>query len=349
VKRPKSVTIKEVAQLAGVAQVTAARTLGGYGHVSAENRRRVLAAAEQLGYYADGVARSMVTRTTHTLGLVISDIQNHFFAKIARAVADVARQRGYALVLANTDEDFDREQEATRVLAEKRVDGLIVVPASGAYPSHLDVLIRRHVPIVLLDRSVPDLGVDAIVVDNAAAAYRAIRQLTDLGHRRVGMITASRTLMTSAARVAGYRTALAEVGVHETSPWLRVAQHGQASAEAEARELLALSEGQRPTAIFATDSILTASAYRAIQMSGFAIPTTMSLIGFDDADWMSMVRPAITVVEQPVRELGERAAERLIGRIEGDDSPPQTVCLNTALIVRGSCAPPASEHTAMEP
>jgi LacI family transcriptional regulator, galactose operon repressor len=341
-KRRNSVTIKDVARLAGVAQVTAARTLGGYGLVSAKSRQRVLAAAEQLGYYADAVARSMVTRTTQTLGLVVSDIQNIFFAGLARAVADVARQRGYALVLANTDEDLDREREAVRVLAEKRVDGLIVVPASGTYPSHLDVLTRHHVPIVLLDRSLPELDVDTIMVDNATAAYNAIQHLSNLGHRRVGMITASTTIATCAARIAGYRKALAEVGVHDTMQWLRVVEDNQVSAEAETGKFLALPEGRRPTAIFATDSILTASAFRAIQATGLTIPTDVSLIGFDDVDWMSMVRPAVTVVEQPVRELGKRAAERLIGRIEGDESPAQMVCLEAELILRGSTAVPAS-------
>lgn len=130
-KRRDSVTIKEVAQRVSVAQATAARALGCFGRVDPVTRQRVLAAAEELGYHANALARSMVTRTTHTLGLVVADIENVFFARVARAVTDVARQRAYAVLLLNTDEDLTREREAVRVLSEKRVDGLIVVPSSS--------------------------------------------------------------------------------------------------------------------------------------------------------------------------------------------------------------------------
>jgi LacI family transcriptional regulator len=285
-----------------------------------------------------------VTRTTHSLGLVVSDIQNRFFARLARAVADVARQRGYSLILANSDEDLGYEREAVRVLAEKRVDGLIVVPASNTPSSHLQVLMKHRVPIVLLDRSLADLAVDTIMVDNEAAGYRAVRHLTDLGHRRIGMITASTTIATTIARVAGYRKALTDVGVCDSARWLRVAQDNQVSVEAETAALLALPGAGRPTAIFTTDSILTASVFRAMRAAALRIPTDISLVGFDDVDWMSLVSPAVTVVEQPVYELGKRAAERLIRRIEGDDSPVEMICLETELLIRDSCAPPTPDQ-----
>jgi LacI family transcriptional regulator len=340
--RRRPATIKDVARLAGVAQVTAARALGGYGAVSTASRDRVLVAAKKLGYYTNALARSMVTRTTRTIGLVVSDIENFFFARLARAVADVARQRGYALVLANTDEDLDREREAVRALAEMRADGLIVVPASNTQGNHLHALLKHHVPIVLLDRSVAGLEADTVMVENTAAAYRAICHLTALGHRRIAVVTRSTTLATSAARIAGYCQALAEAGVHETNHWVRVAADNQASAEAEATALLSTLADERPTAIFTTDSLLAASVFRAIQSSGLTIPADVSLIGFDDADWMSMVRPAVTTVNQPVYELGTRAAERLVARIEGDSRAPQQICLETELILRDSCARPSS-------
>jgi LacI family transcriptional regulator len=344
-KQNASITIRDVAQRAGVSQATAARALGSYGRINAQTRDRVLAAAEALDYHTNALARSMVTGTTHTLGVVLADIENLFFARVARAVADVARQHGYTLLLANSDEDLEREQEAVRVLAQKRVDGLIVVPASSMEGAHLAPLLERHIPVVLLDRSIGGLETDTIMVDNFAAAHRAIQHLTALGHRRIGLVTASTTIATSAARIAGYRQALADIGITTPNQWIRVTEDSVASAQVEIAELLALPDADRPTAIFATDSILTAGAFRAMQAAGFTVPDDISLIGFDDVDWMSMVRPPVTVVNQPVYELGKRAAERLMARIEGDDSPPQQVWLETELIVRHSCTPPPIHPT----
>jgi len=340
VKHTTSITIKDVARRAGVGQATAARALGPYGRVSARTRERVLTAADALGYHPNGLARSMVIGTTNTLGLVLADIENLFFARVARAIADVARRQGYTLLLANSDEDLALEQEAVRVLVEKRVDGLIVVPASSTDGSHLTPLIAQHRPLVLIDRSIEGIEADTIMVDNLAAAQDAVGRLTALGHRRIGMITSSTTLATTAARIAGYRLALSEAGVATPDHWFRVADDTAASAQAATAALLALPEPERPTALFATDSILTAGAFAAMQAAGLAIPDEISLIGFDDVEWMSMVRPTVTVVNQPVYELGKRAAERLIARISGDDSLPRRIWLETELIIRQSCASP---------
>ncbi len=338
-KRNGSITIKDVAERAGVSQATAARALGAYGRIGAETRERVLAAAEALGYHANALARSMVTGTTHTLGLVLADIENLFFARLARAVADVTHPRGYALLLVNSDEDLANEQEAVRVLAEKRVDGLIVVPASSTDGAHLRALADHGVPVVLMDRSVRGLDADTIMVDNFAAAHRAIGYLTGLGHRQIALITASGTIASTTARIAGYRQALADAGVVVPDRWVRIAEYSRASARDATVSLLTAPGPDRPTAIFATDSILTAGALQAIQAVGLAVPRDVSLIGFDDVDWMTMVRPAVTVVDQPVYELGKRAAEQLMARIEGDIGPARHVLLDTDLIVRDSCAP----------
>lgn len=339
------ITVKEVAARAGVGPATAARALGAYGRVSDTTRARVLAAAAELGYQPHALARSMVTRVTHTMGLVVADIENLFFARIARAVTDVARQHGYAVLLLNTDEDLECERAAVQVLAENRVDGLIVVPSSGTEAEHLLPLAQRHTPVVLLDRSLAGVELDTVMIDNVVAARRAVAYLTGLGHRRVGLLTASATLATSTARQAGYRQALFEAGVAVHDSWVRITDGTRPSARRETAVLLSLPPACRPTALVATDSLLAADALHTIQERGLAIPDDVSLIGFDDADWMSLVRPAITVVDQPVYELGKRAAERLMARIAGDDGPPQQIHLETTLLVRGSCAvPPNLDH-----
>lgn len=180
------------------------------------------------------------------------------------------------------------------------------------------------------------------MVDNVGAARRAVCHLTRRGHRRIAMVTASATLATSVARLAGYREALADVGVTAPDRWVRIADGSPPSTRAAGGNLLALPESDRPTAIFATDSLLTAGIFRAVQDVGLVIPDDVSVLGFDDVDWMTMVRPAVTVVDQPMYELGRQAAERLMARIEDavDDSSPRQVQLDTHLILRGSCAVP---------
>jgi LacI family transcriptional regulator len=161
------------------------------------------------------------------------------------------------------------------------------------------------------------------------------------------MITASTTLATDAARIAGYRQALAVARITPLDEWVSVVEYTQEAAQSAAMAMLAIPQSMRPTGIFATDSFMSAWAFRGIQAAGLSVPQDVSLIGFDDVDWMSMVRPQISVVDQPVYELGKRAAERLIARIEGDTSPPQHVWLQTTLLLRGSCAPPRSWATAV--
>jgi LacI family transcriptional regulator len=340
VKRGEVVSIREVARQAGVSQATAARALGGYGRTSAATSARVLAAAAQLGYRPNELARSMVTKTTHTIGLVLADIQNPFFARIARAVADVARQRGYALLLANTDNDLIQEREAVRVLAAKQVDGLIVVPSSHTDGAHLAALAPHGIPIVLLDRLVDGLVADTVMVDNDTAAFDAIAHLTALGHRRIALITGSETLASTAARIAGYRRALAAAGIPATEALVQIVPYTRAASAALTVELLNRPLAERPTAIFATDSLLTAGILEAIHAAGCAVPADLSLISFDDTEWATIVQPPLTVVEQPIGELGRLAAERLLARIGGDESPPQRHRLAATLLLRQSCAPP---------
>ncbi len=342
VRRHVSVTLKDVARHANVGQATAARALGSYGRINPATRDRVLAAADELGYRTNALARSMVTRSTRTLGLVVSDIENFFFARIARAVTDVARAQGYDVLLLNTDENVEREIEAVRVLFEKRVDGIIVVPCSSTESGHLVPLLERHIPIVLLDRPIAGVAADTVLVNNFAASWRAVNYLTTLGHRRIGLLTGGVTTTTGAERLAGYRQALADVGVTDVDRWIRISDGSRSNAQSRTAQLLDLPAAIRPTAVFATDSIITAGTLFAIQARDLEMPAEISLVGFDDVDWMSMVRPRITVVEQPVYTLGKQAAERLISRLtaEEDEIQPRHYSLETDLIVRDSCAPP---------
>ena len=204
------VTIKDVAQKARVSPATVSRVVGNYGYVAEKTRRKVLAAIRELNYRPDTIARSLVTKSTRTIGLVLTDITNPFFAQLARGIEDVTWNNGYTLILANTDEDIERERAIIFALIEKRVDAFIVVPASSKQAPHLEELTRHGIPLVLLDRSVNGLNVDTIMVDNEMGAYQAVSHLIKNGHKRIGIVYDNDEITTSIERLNGYRHALEE-------------------------------------------------------------------------------------------------------------------------------------------
>jgi LacI family transcriptional regulator len=340
-------TIPDVARRAGVSPATAARALGGYGAVSESAREAVLVAAEELGYRRNDLARAMITGRTNTVGLVIADIENPFFARAARGVSDAARAAGYEVVLTNTDEDPDVERSSVRVLLSRRVDGLIVAPTSPD-ADHLAAAAEGGCPVVLLDRRVKDFGADTVLVDNVAAARGVVERLLAAGHSRVAMVTGGSrpaerqtqkmSVSTGDDRVDGYIAALADAGMAQPETYLRTGAHSPELAHALMNELIALPD--RPTAVFASDSRVALGVLKAIREAGLEVPRQISLVGFDDADWTSVVNPPISVVAQPTYELGRRAAEMLIARLSGDESPPRVDVMATDFLARRSVAPP---------
>jgi LacI family transcriptional regulator len=349
-------TIPDVARVAGVSPATAARALGGYGSVSPAARDKVVAAAAELGYRPNGLARSMITGSTKTLGVVLADIENPFFHRALRGIADAASARGFEVILTNTDEDLVKEHSAVAMLAQRRVDGLIVCPTDAADRSHLSTLIAAGTPVVLLDRRISGLAADTVGIDNRAAARAATAYLIDAGHTRIGILTGASldvaarlsrpdlkgveriAATTSGARAAGYRDALLEAGI-APDPALVIANgFHREDAVAGTKQLMAAAKP--PTAILAFDSILSLGALQAFRQLGLDCPTDVSLMGFDDAEWAEVVSPPLTVIAQPVYEIGVRAAELLFARIEGQTRRPVHDRMPTSIIERESVARP---------
>jgi LacI family transcriptional regulator len=347
-------TIHDVAAAAGVSRATAARALGGYGPVSETARARVAAAADRLGYRPNRLARSMITGTTHTLGVVIADIQLAFFAQAVRGISDAARAGEFEVILANTDEDCAKERTAIDVLIDKRVDGLIVAPADVRESDHLLAAQRRGIPVVLIDRGAPGVRCDVVLVDNQRAARNAVSHLVRLGHRQIAIVTEESSAlpaeeitrarlqpaghMTSVLRQAGWAAALRDAGLPVTDSLIRRARYDREAARATTAA--ALAGPSRPTAILATDETMTLGALEAILDAGLDIPGDVSLVGFDDSPWTTVVRPPLTVIAQPVYDLGAAAARRLLSRVAGDDGPPGSIFLETSFILRGSTGRP---------
>jgi LacI family transcriptional regulator len=328
-----SPTVADVAEKAGVSFATAARALGGYGHVSAKARTAVDAAAAELGYRRNDVARALASGSTRAVGLVVGDVENPFFATVSRGVADALEPAGYTLLLANSDEDPAREARAIEAL-RTQVDGLLVAPAasSGAERTR-----DPGKPLVLLDRTVQGMTVDSVTVENAAGATRAVEHLVERGHRRIGIVTSGAGSSSTAQRIRGYRAALKAAGLEADERWVALNPEFTAGgAYTAALTMLSAGKRVRPTAVFTTDNFMTHGLWLAARELRLRIPQDLAVAAFDDIDWLTLVDPPVTAVVQPVMELGREAGRLLLRRLAEPDAPVRRIRLATDLVIRAS-------------
>jgi LacI family transcriptional regulator len=350
-------TISEVAAAAGVGRSTAARTLGGYGYVSPELRERVLAAAERLGYRANALARSMSTGVSQTIGVIVADIANPFFGGVVRGISDASRERGFETLVLSTHEDLAEEVAATEVLIDKRVDGIIVASAAldAASAGHIQQARDRGIPVVLVDRAVTGLALDAVVIDNRDSAREAVARLIAAGHRRIGFVwgppveerprrrrdlieVAAHNLWTDGERLQGYLDALDDAGMLFDPDLVMVGRKTEENAQQDVARMLALDDP--PTALFCTENDAVTGSLRALHAAGLGVASDVSLIGFDDSSWAAVMQPPLTMIEQPTLDLGARAAEVLFAAIDGASDAPAVHTLHTRFVERSSVAPP---------
>ncbi|CUX70491.1 MULTISPECIES: LacI family DNA-binding transcriptional regulator [Agrobacterium] len=344
-----SVTVADVARRAGVSKATAARVLGGYGTVSDRVREAVTAAASSLDYRPNELARSMTTGRSGTIGVVVGDIENPFFSLAVRGITDIARQAGFTVILINSGEDIFVEKAAIRTLLARRVDGLIVSPANENDVEHLHEAIRSGLPLALLDRGSDTLDVDTVLADDRHAAENVTSRLIALGHRRIAYLTAcdtpdhcfhtSKDISTGSVRrrIEGYLDVCRRAGLVGVEDWVKV---GAVTPERTHRIVVEmLQSANPPTAIIASDSIIGLEVFKAHRDLGVNIPGDVSLISFHDADWTSVTSPPITVVRQPVYELGATAARLLVERLNGADQATRKVVLKTEVVERASTRP----------
>ncbi len=345
----KAARLIDVARRAEVSRATAARALGGYGLVTEATRERVMAAAAELNYRVNELARSMRSGRSLTIGVVVADISNSFFTSAIRAIIETASGAGYQILVLNTDDDIEKERNAVRVLIEKRVDGLIVVPASQNEIEHLIVQSEPEVPVVLLDRRVDSDEIDFVTTDDRAAAGEAIRHFAAAGHVRIGLLVATASVEkysptmpdhvvgTVRDRVEGAMAAFAELGLAASPQWTRFCHSSVEIAHEAMIEILTRPEP--PTAILATNEEMALGALGAAQELGFEIGEDLSIIAFDEAPWTLVFRPPLSVVKRPVAKLGATAVELLLKKIE-DNSYRSSQILNAQLVVRQSVTAP---------
>jgi LacI family transcriptional regulator len=350
------VTVVDVARAAGVSKSTAARVLSETGSASTAARGKVLAAAARLGYRPNALARAMARGRTNTIAAVIPDVSSPFFSAVVRGVSDVARAAGCEVVISNTDNDPDVEDRALDVLTQKRVDGIVIAPVLRPQAHAMLAEVGERLPIVLVDRAQQGEGATSfplVSVDHTQASTLAVRHLLELGHRRIAIVTEAadqvpellsrtaapaRDLRPSSARLLGYLRELQVWGI-SPDPGLVIGTSFDADETAE-RVGRALADGLDTTAMYCTDSTLTLGAYRGLSRLGVALPDRLSFVGFDEQDWTTLVHPAITVVDQPRSQLGERAGRLLLDTIRDPSVPTADTVLPARLIIRNSTARP---------
>lgn len=324
-----SISINDVARVAGVSKSTVSRVLGG-GPVSEAVRGRVEAAIRQTGYHPNLQARRLRARHTGIIGLIVADIRNPFFTALIRAVEEVAYRESLRVTFCNTDEDPEREALYLQLMHEERISGLIFAPTRTTV-GRLDRLTLDY-PTVLVDRAAPGGSIDSVVLDNAAAMAGLVEHLAERGYCRIGGLFGS-TSTTAAERRDGYIAAMRR---HGLEPDYREVEPTAEAAIATVEPWL--TSPSRPDALVASNSLLLMGALKAARSAGLAIPGELALAGFDNERWTELVEPGITVVEQPVEEMGRAAMSLLLERLRMPELPVRRLVMTGRCLVRGSTA-----------
>lgn len=324
-----SISINDVARVAGVSKSTVSRVLGG-GPVSEEVRGRVEVAIRQTGYRPNLQARRLRSRHTGIIGLIVADIRNPFFTALIRAVEEVAYREGLRVTLCNTGEDPEREALYLQLMHEERISGLIFAPTRTTV-GRLERL-TLDFPTVLVDRAAASGSIDSVVLDNPAAMGALVEHLVERGYRRIGGLFGS-TSTTAAERRDGY---LAAMRTHGLEPDYREVEPTAEAAIATVDQWLA--GPSRPDALVTSNSLLLMGALKAARSAGLAIPGELALAGFDNERWTELVEPGITVVEQPVEDMGRAAMSLLLERLRMPELPVRRLVMTGRCVVRGSTA-----------
>jgi LacI family transcriptional regulator len=318
--------------------MTVSRFINNSGYISKATRSRVEKAIAELGYVPNALARGLRFKQTKTIALILTDITNPFFTTLSRGVEDTASERGFNVIFCNTDEDEGKEAEYLNMLQQKKVDGILLVPARCSVDS-ISLLQSRSIPLVVLDRRVPGVHVDLVRGDSEDGAYQLVRHLLKLGHRRIAILSGPASVTTATDRVAGYRRALAEASLDFDDSLVYFDAFSQEGGYRMAR--LALDTHPRPTALFAGNNFIAMGAFGALQEAGLRVPRDVSLVAMDDLPPPIAMDPFLTVAAQPAYEMGHQATDLLLQRLAGECSEERReVILPVTLVVRRSSAPP---------
>ena len=323
-------TIKDVAKETGLGLATISKYING-GNVREKNKIAIDGAIEKLGFTANAFARGLKTGKSHTIGVVIPELGNIFITTIITAMADVLREKGYGVIVCDCRTDEILEGEMVRFLLEKRVDGIVNMPVSkdGDY---MQPAIEGGIPVVLLDRMINELigNVSAVLVDNVSASSAAVKLLLDAGHKDIGIILGPQDIFTSQQRLLGYNQMLIQNAIQPNDSYVIYSDYSVQGGYESMKQLL---ECSKMTAVFSTNYEMTLGAIIALNEQGIQVPEQISFVGFDNMQISQVVQPKLTVVSQPLKEIGEQAAEILLSKLlgEADKVTPQIITLSTEI------------------
>ena len=328
-------TIRDVAKKAGVAPMTVSRVINDSGYASQKTRQRVEAAIAELNYVPNSLARSLKSNQTHTLALIVSDITNPFWTTVARGAEDAASAAGFNVILCNTDENEEKQELYLNMLLQKQVDGFLFVPVRGAAPA-IKSIQAQNIPVVVLDRRVPDVEVDVIRGSSRRGACELVQYLLGLGHQHIAILSGPKNIPTVQERVSGYKQALEEVALSKNEQ-IYYGQYTQTSGYHMAQQVLQATP--QPTAIFAANNFIAIGTMKAIREANLRVPQDISVVSFDDLPDDLLLEPFVTAMVQPAYDMGNCATDILLQRIERNSEPQpyQEIVFPTKLIERYSC------------
>jgi DNA-binding LacI/PurR family transcriptional regulator len=301
--------------------------------VEEATRQRVLQAIVELGYRPSAAARSLTTNRTQTIGVIVSDVSNQFFAEVLRGIEDIVRPRNYSIIFCNTSEILKRESNYLDLLLRQRVDGIIAAATSQRW----DVLSEaeiQHTPVVFVDRTFEGLEGPYVGVDNAGGAFQGTKFLIECGHRKIGILAGFQRLSSMRERLAGFSQVLQEYDITLPEDWVIYSKLSIEGGQKAMKQLLSLPE--RPTAVFINNNLLSLGALLAIKENGLHCPEDIAIVGFDDHPWAAVSDPPLTVIRQPALEVGRTAAGLLLKLIEYEKPLEARVILGCELILRES-------------
>ena len=330
--------MRDVAERAGLSVSTVSHVINNTRAVSVESRQKVLEAMDELDYKPNALARSLRRRKTNTLGMIVPDSANPFFAEIARAIEDASFAQNYSVILCNSEGDLEKQQAYTDVLIENRVAGILFV-AAGISTELVSDLGRRKVPLVVIDREVPGVDVDTVMTNHAQGGCLATQHLIDLGHRRIACIAGNSEVSPSAERLTGYRETLQKNAIAFDESLVVKGDFQYQSGYEATNYLLALETP--PTAVFACNDLMAVGSISAASALGIRVPDDLSVVGFDDVQLASYTNPSLTTVDQPKVKIGTLATQMLLERMKDLDATPRFERLDTELRIRRSTAPRA--------
>jgi DNA-binding LacI/PurR family transcriptional regulator len=330
-------SIKDIARALGISHSTVSRALRDSPLVRAETAAEIKEKAYALGYRPSAVARSLVTRETRTIGIVVTTIADPFHGEVVTGIEESAAAAGYSVILASSHRDPDREMRVVRALQERRVDGILVA-SSRVGDLYLSVMAEMRVPIVLINNQHEGQLVYSVSVDNENAARSAVRHLTELGHKRIAYLGDRFGSHSDRERLAGYQSALEDAGIPFQPEMVMEGDSTPEGAAPAVRHLLSLTP--RPTALFCYNDMTSLGALRAAADLGIQVPERLSIVGFDDLFFSSYLQPPLTTIHQPRREMGRQATELLLELLNGEQVATKRIAVQGELMVRASTAPP---------